>query len=62
MVKKVFSTIGLLLLAVVVYPAMVIHTAYKVWYFKHYLLSGKFTHDRENGIERTLQRLTRKSN
>jgi hypothetical protein len=42
-IKKIFSTIGLILLAIVVYPAMIIHNAYQVWYFKNYLLNGRFT-------------------
>lgn len=59
--KNVFSWIGLSLLAIVVFPAMVVHSAYQVWYFKNYLLNGRFTRERENEIERKLQKLTKKS-
>lgn len=36
--KNVFSWIGLGLLAIVVFPAMIIHTAYQVWFWKKSIL------------------------
>lgn len=36
--KKVFTNILCFIICILVLPSMIIHTAYRIWYFKKFIL------------------------